>query len=55
MDDFDLFDEEDAARITASDTSVLDTLSPTIIQEEAVKLGDKTRFISTRTVTVFGS
>lgn len=51
--DFDLFDEEDAARITASDTEVLDTLTPTTIQEEAVRIGDETRFISTRKTPIF--
>ena len=51
--DFDIFDREDAARITSSDTTVLDTLTPTTIREEAVKIGDETRFLSTRKTPIF--
>lgn len=51
--DFDIFEVEDAARITASDTNVLDTLNSATIQEEAVKIGDEIRYLSTRKTPIF--
>ncbi|WP_334065421.1 sensor domain-containing diguanylate cyclase [Alteromonas genovensis] len=52
--DFDIFNIDDAARITKSDTSVLDTLIPAAIEDEAVTIDGKIRYLTTKKTPIFG-
>lgn len=51
--DFELFTEQEAARITASDTQVIESGVPALIEEEPVTIEGETRYITTRKVPIF--